>query len=248
MIIEERNAGVLVLKLDRPAKRNSLHPDLISGLSARLAAAGGADSVSVVVITGSGPVFCAGLDLPYLLGLDQDSKVSYLRQVFALFRQVYSQPQPVIAAVNGPAIAGGFDLAAFCDLRYCAPEARFAQTEVMLGLTQIMFPLYKVIGLGRALELALTGEQISADEAFRIGLVNRIFPAEELLEEVLTIAATLASRPRGALFETKRLGRELIDMDTDSAFDLMLGKIIERLGADEHRIEAGKFLGRLKSR
>ncbi|MBK8314241.1 MAG: enoyl-CoA hydratase/isomerase family protein [Acidobacteria bacterium] len=248
MILADRTDNILLLTLNRPEKRNSLHPEMISALSEALEVAGADEKVSVAVITGTGPVFCAGLDLNHLLSLDIDDKVEYLKQVFSLFRRIYELPQPVIAAINGPAMAGGVDLSAFCDLRYCVPEAKFAQTEVLLGLTQIMFPLYKVIGLGRAKELALTGEAITAEEAFRIGLVNRIFSSDDLLPEVMKIAGTLASRPPEALFETKRLSRELIDMDTDSALRLMLTTIIERLGSDEHRAEAERFVAKLKSR
>lgn len=248
MILADQRDSILLLTLNRPEKRNSLHPQMISALSEALEVAGADEKVRVVVITGTGPVFCAGLDLNHLLSLEFDGKVEYLKQVFSLFRRIYELPQPVIGAINGPAMAGGFDLSAFCDLCYCVPQAKFAQTEVLLGLTQIMFPLYKVIGLGRAKELALTGEAIPAEEAFRIGLVNRIFSPDDLLPEVMKIAGTLASRPPQALFETKRLSRELIDMDTNSALRLMLTTIIERLGSDEHRAEAERFVARLKAR
>jgi len=247
LIIERRNA-VLLITLNRPENRNSLHPDLIRELADKLTHTETDETVSVVVITGAGTSFCAGLDLIHLLSLDVESKVAYLRTAFALFSQLYAVPQPTVAAINGPAMAGGFDLAAFCDLRLCAPEAKFAQTEVLLGLTQIMHPIYKAIGLGRAKELALTGEAISAEEAYRIGLVNHVYPMKELLERSLLLAETLANRPREALFETKLLSRELIEMDTESAMKRMLGAISERLGSEEHRQEAEKYVARLKDR
>jgi enoyl-CoA hydratase len=206
------------------------------------------ESLRVVVLTGAGTTFCAGLDLHHLLGLDTEGKISYLETVFALFRQIYTLPQPVIAAVNGPALAGGFDLAVMCDLRVCAPTATFAQTEVLLGLTQMIYPLYKIIGLSRAKELAMVGEQISAEEAYRIGLVNHIYPADELLGKALSLAEKLASRPRQALFETKRLSRELIDLDAASAFERMQGAIIGRLGSEEHRRKSDEFVERLRRR
>ena len=121
-----------------------------------------------------------------------------MQAFFSLFSQIYSLKQPLIAAINGAAIAGGFDLAAACDLRLCSREATFGQTEVLFGITQMMYPVYKTIGLGRAKELALTGELISADEAYRIGLVNRVYPAEELLSEALKLAELLAARPKQA--------------------------------------------------
>src|SRR5207249_6779738 len=198
MLRTERRDAVLLCTLDRAEKRNALHPDLIQALASTLEQAGSDASLGVVVLTGAGNTFCSGLDLTHLASLGAEQKVAYLRSFFALFQQIYELPQPVIAAINGPAIAGGFDIAAACDLRLCSPAATFAQTEVLLGITQIMYPLYKLIGLGRAKELAFTGEAISAQEAYRIGLINRIYSPEELLGQALALAETLASRPRQA--------------------------------------------------
>jgi enoyl-CoA hydratase len=248
MLITERRNAVLVITLNRPEKRNSLHPDLISNLAQTLARTEKDESLNVVVLTGAGPSFCAGLDLTHLLTLDGEARVAYMQMLFHLFYQLYTLPQPVIAAINGPAIAGGFDLAAFCDLRLGAPEATFAQTEVLLGITQIMFPIYKVIGLGREKELALTGEAISAEEAHRVGFLNRVYPLTELLEQAVKLAEAIASRPRQALFATKQLSRELIQMDTESAFKRMFEVISARLRSEEHRQEAEKYVARLKGR
>jgi len=248
MLTAERRDAILLLTLNRPEKRNALHPDLIAELVIKLTSAAKDKTLSVVVITGAGNTFCAGLDLNHLLSLELEGKRDYLETVFSIFRQIYTLPQPVIAAINGPAMAGGFDLAVMCDLRLCSPSATFAQTEVLLGLTQMVYPLYKIIGLSRAKELAMTGEMITADEAYRIGLVNRIHPPEELLDRAMKLAETLASRPREALFETKRLSRELIDLDTAPAFDLMQKIVAERLSSDEHRRKADEFVAKLKSR
>jgi enoyl-CoA hydratase len=246
MLTIERHANILLLTLNRAEKRNSLHPDLIDHLSNALDDAADDESLNVVVVTGSGTTFCAGLDLNYLLGRETAGKIAYVESAFALFRRIYALPQPVIAAVNGPAVAGGFDLAAMCDLRLCSQTAIFAQTEILLGLTQIAYPLYKIVGFGRAKEMAMTGDAISADEAYRIGLVNRIYPDDELLEEALKLAGKLASRPRQAMFESKRLSHELLDLDTALAFDRMKGAIIERLASEEHRRKAGEYVERLK--
>ena len=133
-----------------------------------------------------------------------------------------------------------------CDFRLCSPSATFAQTEILLGLTQMIFPLYKIIGLGRAKELAMTGEAINADEAHRMGLVNHVCSPEELFDRTVMLAETLAARPRQALFETKRLARELIDLDTPSAFRRMGKAIRDRLRSEEHRQMAKEFVDRLK--
>jgi enoyl-CoA hydratase len=245
MLIIEQRSDILLLTLNRAEKRNSLHPDLIDHLANALDDAADDESLNVVVITGAKTTFCAGLDLNHLLSLETAGRIAYVESAFALFRRIYALPQPVIAAVNGPAVAGGFDLAAMCDLRLSAPDAIFAQTEILLGLTQIAYPLYKIIGFGRAKEMAMTGDAISADEAYRIGLVNYIHPADQLLDEALKLAGKLASRPRQALFESKRLSHELLDLDTASAFERMKTAIIERLASEEHRRKADEYFERL---
>lgn len=246
MIIIEKRNDILLVTLNRPEKRNALHPDLIQALGDALFETGKDASVNVVVITGAGTSFCAGLDLNHLISLDHDEKGGYMRSLFELFRQIYMLPQPVIASINGPAIAGGFDLAAFCDIRICSSAAKFAQTEVLLGITQIMYPLYKIIGLSRAKELAMTGDVIDADEAFRIGLANHVYPAGELADRTMALAGKLAARPREALFETKSLSRDLIELRTDEAFDRMFRAIEVRLFSDEHRQEVEKYVERMK--
>lgn len=248
MLTTERSGAVLSVTLNRPDKRNALHPDLVVELVQVLNEAADDPALNVVVITGAGSSFCSGLDLGFVLEADFDSKVAYMENVFAMFQRIYTQPQPVIAAINGPAIAGGFDLAVMCDFRLCSPAATFAQTEILLGLTQMIFPLYKIIGLARAKELAMTGEIIHSDAAYRMGLVNHVCDPEQLLSRTMMLADTLAARPRQALFETKRLTRDLIDCDTQTAFRRMGKAIRERLQSEEHKKMAAEFIAKLKQR
>lgn len=202
--------------------------------------------MNAIVMTGSGPAFCAGLDLAHLGSLSANARVSYMRTAFTLFEQVYAMPQPMIAAINGPAVAGGFDLAVFCDLRICVPSARFAQPEIILGATQFIYPLCTIVGLGRAKELAFTGNPMTADEAYRIGLVNDLVPPEELMPRAMTLARTIASRPREALHESKRLSRDVPGLDRVAAFARM-GEALDRsLHSDEHRHALEVYLARLQ--
>jgi enoyl-CoA hydratase/carnithine racemase len=248
LVLSRREGAVLTLTLNRPDKSNSLHPDLVEQLSASLTSAEADNAVSVVVITGAGPSFCAGLDLELLVRWTAEQKSAYLDTVTSVFRRVWSLPQPVIAAVNGPAIAGGFDLAAFCDIRIAAREAIFGQAEINVGLTQIIHPLYKSIGLARAKELAMTGQNISAEEAFRIGLVNHVYTREDLMPRAMELAAVLASKPRNALFETKRLTRVLVDLDTNRALEEMSKTFRRCLASDEHRLRVADVYASLKKR
>jgi len=248
LVLSSRKGAVLTLTLNRPEKSNSLHPDLVKQLSAALKGAEADTALNVLVITGAGASFCAGLDLELLVRWTTQQKLAYLDKVTRVFRRVWSLPQPVIAAVNGPAIAGGFDLAAFCDIRLASSDAIFGQAEINLALTQIIHPLYKSIGLARAKELAMTGQNISADEAFRIGLVNHVYPPEELMPRAMELAGVLASKPQGALFATKRLTRELIDLDTNDAFDQIRKTFRVCLASDEHQRRVAEVYASLKRR
>lgn len=247
LTVEDRD-HVRLLTLDRPEKSNALHPDLIEALAGALRDTQASSGVHAVVLTGAGKRFCAGLDLKHLASLDVEGRVGYMGSLFAIFGQLRGLRQPVIAAVNGPAIAGGFDLAAFCDIRLCSVTATFAQAEVLLGLTQIAYPLYKVIGLSRAAELALTGEAIDAAEAHRIGLVSRVHEEADLLPSALGLAERLASRPPEALFETKRLVQDVIELDTDAAFERMFDAISARLRSSEHHQALTAYMERLRER
>ena len=248
LVLSRREGAILTLTLNRPEKSNSLHPDMVTQLSAALNSAEADNALSVVVITGAGSSFCAGLDLDLLVSWTTDQKLSYLDSVTKIFRRIWSLPQPVIAAVNGAAIAGGFDLAAFCDIRLASNQAIFGQAEINIGLTQIIHPLYKSIGLARAKELAMTGQNISAEEAFRIGLVNHIYSGDELMIRAMELAGVLASKPRNALFETKRLTRSLVDMDTSTALEEINRSLHRCLASDEHRLRVEELYKNLKKR
>jgi enoyl-CoA hydratase/carnithine racemase len=241
-VLRSDEGRVAILTLNRGDQHNTLHPSLIHALSEQLARLRLDPEISTVVLTANGAVFCAGLDLAHLRTLQNDGRVRYMRSAFSLFEQLYAMPQPVVAAVNGPAVAGGFDLAMFCDLRVGVPTARFAQPEVILGATQFFFPAWATIGLGRAKELAFTGLPIDAMEAFRVGLLNHLVPAEELLTKALGLASAMAKRPRAALLASKRLSQELPGMEREAAFALMGRALDESLNSDEHRLALESYL------
>jgi enoyl-CoA hydratase/carnithine racemase len=246
-LLAELHNAILTLTLNNPQKSNSLHSELVNQLSAKLKETRSNDAVNVVIITGAGKHFCAGLDLALLVNWTKKETKKYLKTVTKLFRQIWELPQPVIAAINGAAIAGGFDLAAFCDIRLAARQAMFGQAEINIGLTQIIHPLYKTIGLASAKELAMTGQNISAEEAYRLGLVNHLYEGEQLIEEAHKLAEVLAAKPRKALFETKRLTRELIDYDMARARREINASIRRRLNSKEHRERVAEVYEKIKS-
>lgn len=190
---------VATLTVNRPDKLNALNDATIRELGAAIDQLVADDAVGGIILTGAGRAFIAGADISELSGqspLEAKARSAAGQSIFGRFE---SSPKPVIAAVNGFALGGGCELAMACHLRIASDTARFGQPEVKLGLapgyggTQ---RLPRLVGKGRALQLLLTGEMIDAAEAYRIGLVNRVVPAAELLPTTHTMmAAILANGP-----------------------------------------------------
>jgi enoyl-CoA hydratase len=227
---------VATVTINRPDKGNALAPDVLAEVAATFASLGERDDVNAVVFTGGEKYFSAGFDLDEIRKLEKVSNEAYVALFHRAYRAVLFCPQPVIAAVGGPAIAGGFDLTMMCDIRYASTRARFGQREVVLSLTPIMDPLWRIIGLGRAKEVALTGRLYGAEEAERMGYVSQVFPEGELLTSVQTIAREMASHDRGTLVETKRLSNQVLNHDLDGAMRMQEWLFRSYIGSgDNHR-------------
>ncbi len=199
-MLEEAD-GVAVLTLNRPEKRNALSRVLREEIVQRLDELAKSEHVRAVVLAGAGPVFCAGFDRSELAGGDME-------EVFAdsveYHRRVYTFAKPLIAAVNGPALGGGCDLTAMCDFRIASTSAAFGQPQVKFGAAAAYDLMRAVLGTGAAREMCLTGRSYSADEALRMGFVNRVVEPEELLGTVRALAVDLASLPNGMAESTKQ--------------------------------------------
>ncbi|MBW8482633.1 enoyl-CoA hydratase-related protein [Actinomadura parmotrematis] len=198
----ERDGAVLVLTLDRPAARNALDPALMGGLSEALRAADADPGVRAIVLTGAGTVFCAGLDLKaFAAGGDIRGLVWFYHRGTAT---------PVVAALNGHALGGGFELALACDLAVAAEGAELAMTEVRRGLFASGggTTLPARIPMALALEMGLTGDRVTAARALDMGLVNRVVPPGEVLGEACALAARIAANGPLGVAMTKRLMRE----------------------------------------
>ncbi len=197
-LLVERDGAVVVITINRPAKLNALNAQTIAELGQALDACAADAAVRAVVLTGAGEkAFVAGADVTELAVQTpaQGKDRSTVGQ--RVFDRIERLGKPVVAAVNGLALGGGCELAMACTLRVAADSARFGQPEVNLGLT----PGYagsqrlpRLVGKGRALELLLTGEMISATRAYEIGLVNRVVPAAELRAAALALAAMLGAK------------------------------------------------------
>lgn len=191
LVLVEDEGAVRTLTLNRPDKLNALSAELVEILSARLGETASDSSVRVVVLTGAGRSFCAGYDLDEE-STGEDASGSLHRSLDHLL-EVFDQPQPVIAQVQGHCIAGGCDLMMMCDLAVADEDAVFGQPEIRFGAAVVAHVMPWLIGARRAKELVLTGfDRLGAVEAADIGLVNRVVPPNRLREETMRLALQLA--------------------------------------------------------
>jgi len=200
-------AGIFRITLARPDKRNAISAQMIDDL---LRAFEEGQAARVVILDGEGKAFCAGMDLEALQAIARHSPTQNLedsRRMALLFRRIYTFPRPVIAAVNGAAIAGGCGIATLADFTLAVPEAKFGYTEVRIGFVPALVSVFlrRQIGDKRSRELLLTGKIIDAEEAFRLGLVSEIVPADKLSARADELAASLLAVSPTSLARTKDL-------------------------------------------
>lgn len=225
-IIVETRENIVKLILNRPEVYNALTGLMISELTIALEDFIKNDKMSVLIITGSGKAFCSGGDMKWLDEFKSNSLiktrevVQNVRRVVMMMRSV---EKPIIAAVNGDAIGGGANLALACDLVIASEKARFAQTFVKVGLIPDWGGLYllpRLVGMAKAKELIFTGKMISAIEAERIGLVNKVVPQEEWDTAILKLAKELAENPPRAIGISKSLLHKSFESDIETMLEL----------------------------
>lgn len=216
-ILLEKQGSVAVVTINRPKALNALNADTLQELDQVFTDLAADDSVTAVVLTGAGEkAFVAGADISFMKDLTavEGREFGLLGQ--AVFNKIENLPQPVIAAINGFALGGGCEIAMACDFRYAAENAKFGQPEVSLGVppgfagTQ---RLPRLVGKGRAKELLYTGDMIDAQEAYRIGLVNKVFPLAELLGAAVTAAQKISTKGQIAIRLTKSAVNQGLEMD-----------------------------------
>jgi methylglutaconyl-CoA hydratase len=200
---------IATITLNRADKRNAISYELIDDLTAALKEAANSPA-QVVILTGAGRAFCSGMDLENLKQLSTRTHEQNLQDsvtMASLFKSLYDFPKPTIAAVNGPAIAGGTGLATLCDFTLAAPEAKFGYTEVRIGFVPAIVSSFLIANIGekRARDLLLTGRIFGAEEAHKLGLVNEIVPPERLMARAQELAAQLLENSPASLRATKKL-------------------------------------------
>ena len=241
----ELRDGVAALVLNRPRQYNALSRALLQALHEALDAVADDENVRVVTITGAGPAFCAGHDLKEMRALGSQAETEALfRSCSDMMRKIVALPVPVIAVVNGLATAAGCQLVAQCDLAVASTEAKFAVSGVNLGLfcSTPAVALSRNLGRKRAAEMLFTGGFIDAQKALEWGLVNRLAPAEGVMDAALEIAATLKSKPRAALALGKSLFYRQLEADLAQAYDDATRTISCNMDTDYAREGVDAFL------
>ena len=221
-VLYDRHDNIGTITLNRPSRLNAINMDLLKGLLTRLEDARRDRNVACIIMTGAGRAFCAGEDLKETSAGKSfkvwEQEVEALQEVQ---RAMMRLGKPVIAAVRGYAVGGGCEFAMSCDIRIAAGDAHFGFPETGLGMTVTTAGtklLAHLVGLGKAKELVFTGEFIDADEAFRIGLANRVVSSDSLMDETTALARKIAQRSPLAL----RLSRIAIEQGLNSSFEQAL--------------------------
>lgn len=204
--IQEKTA---LITLTRPEKRNAFNSDLVKAITEAFVEAARDTRVRGVLLRAEGPAFCAGADLAYLQQLQNNSYEDNLRdseQIASMYSAIYSLPKPVVAAVQGPALAGGAGLVTVCDFAVAVPEATFGYTEVRIGFIPAIVSYFLVRRIGRALAapLLLTGRIITAEEALKLGIIDAVTPSEQLESRAMEILQNLYKEVSPQAFATTK--------------------------------------------
>jgi len=226
VLLRERDGEIAMLVLNRPHPRNSLSEALLVALSAALDEIRNDKSIRAVVLAANGPAFCAGHDLKELTArrADADGGRAYFRHIMTtcstMMQKIVTLPQPVIAAVQGPASAAGCQLVASCDLAVASEAAKFATPGVDIGLfcSTPMVALSRNVARKHAMEMLLTGDMVEAQRAAAIGLVNRVVPADQERAEAVKLAKQIASKSSYTLKVGKEAFYRQIDLPLADAY------------------------------
>src|SRR6476660_5820000 len=224
----ETEAGVGWIRLNRPEKMNAIGALTRKQLAEAIKQAERDESVRVVVLTGSGRAFCSGADVTEMASPDAGMRTpadggNGLRTVYMpMFTRLRTMPKPVIAAMNGPAVGICASYALACDIRIATPEAYLLEAFINIGLAPdggVSWLLPRLAGTGIAYEMFFTGKPLSAADAHRLGIINRVVPQGRFEEEVRELATQLASQPRGALAAAKRAVNHALESTYEEALE-----------------------------
>ena len=237
LVLYTADNNIATITLNRPDKRNATNPALYEELNAAMSRALADKKIRVLILTGSGTVFCAGQDLKFTLEANRQEFKEYMKINLDTRELLRTMAKPVIAKINGDALGGGCYLATACDIIIAASHARFAMREILIGMHSGGAHLFTV-GRARAMEINMTGRFISAQEAERWGLINTVVEASELSKATDDMAAILASKPPLGLMYTKRATNLLLETAGFDALYKYIDETYDLLENTHDRFEA----------
>ena len=244
--VEERG-DIAVISLNRPDKLNAISVEMLDLLIDAIERIGRSEAIGAAVVTGRGRAFSTGGDIAAMHEMDERQFADTISRYMRLSAAFRACPKPIVAAIHGYALAGGFELALMCDVRFAATGTQFGLPDTPLGLSPtsgMTYLLPRIVGLGRALYLALGAGNIDADEAERIGLVSRVVEEETVVAEAVAFAHRIASYPRVGVGWTKRTFHDGLDLDFDAATRLETEAEIDTFRSPETRRRFQAFVDR----
>jgi enoyl-CoA hydratase/carnithine racemase len=250
LVLREDQGPVAVLTLNRPGARNSLSEAMIAALHGTVREAGAAEAVRAIVITGAGSAFSSGHDLKELSAHRNDpdrGRAAYERNMSAcsdMLLAIVHSPKPVIAAVNGIATAAGCQLVASCDLAVAAEDSRFATPGVNIGLfcSTPMVALSRNVSRKAAMEMLLLGELVGAEDARALGLVNRVVPNDEVVNQAVELGRLIATKPKRTLLIGKEAFYRQLEMPLADAYRYTASVMVENMLDAEAEEGIGAFI------
>ena len=247
-ILVTKEEGYATVTLNRPKEMNALTREMKRELKECFFALEGDDSVRAVILTGGDYVFSAGMDLNEMAALTEDEVDDYFKSIAHYLQKIYTFKKPIIAAVGGIALGGGFNLAVVCDMIVASESAIFGHPELKFGLNPLCDPLSRTVGMAKAKEITMLGEPIGAKEALRIGLVNKVASPEAFMEESRAIARELAKRLPRAIEAVKRISDVVPRLDKSAAIEHEFEISALLFSRTESRDNMKKVLGELKQK
>jgi enoyl-CoA hydratase len=221
-ILLEKKTGYAIVTLNRPHDMNALSAEMRAGLEDCFCSLEGDPEVRAIILTGGDYVFSAGMDIKEMAALPDHEIDDFFKSIVSYLKRIYTCRKPVIAAVGGIALGGGFNLAIVCDLIIASESAIFGHPELKFGLNPLFSPLRQIVGLAKAKEITMLGEPLGAKEALRIGLVNKVAPPEMLMKEAMIMAEELSKRSAQAVETVKKVSLLAPQLDPVSALDMEL--------------------------
>jgi len=241
LILEKKN-GYAVVKFNRPHEMNAISKEMRQDLYSVFVELEIDSAVKAIVLTGGEYVFSAGMDIKEMAAMPDEESDEFLKSMMKYLKKIYSCKKPVIAAVGGIALGGGFNLVTICDLVVASESAIFCHPELKFGFNPFFYPLSQIVGVAKAKEIVMLGEPIGANEALKIGLINKVEAPEKFMEVAEQMAQKMSSYSAKAFEELKNLCSIVPRMDKMAALDIESSICALLFARDERKVQMNKML------